>query len=81
MVDWKDKACIVTGACSGIGLEFVKSLLAREAKCLMADLNFKVGEEKEKEFQDQYGEDKVAYSVLPNKRVSPIKRVQWNFDR
>ena len=61
MVDWKDKACIVTGACSGIGLEFVKSLLAREAKCLMADLNFKVGEEKEKEFQDQYGEDKVAY--------------------
>ena len=60
MDEWKDKACIVTGASSGIGLEFVKSLLARGAKCLMADLNFKVGEEKEKEFQEKYGL-KVAY--------------------
>ena len=60
MDEWKDKACIVTGASSGIGLEFVKSLLARGAKCLMADLNFKVGEEEEKEFQEKYGL-KVAY--------------------
>ena len=60
MDEWKDKACIVTGASSGIGLEFVKSLLARGAKCLMADLNYKVGEEKEKEFQEKYGL-KVAY--------------------
>lgn len=60
MDEWKDKACIVTGASSGIGLEFVKSLLARGAKCLMADLNFQVGEEKEKEFQEKYGL-KVAY--------------------
>ena len=58
MDEWKDKACIVTGASSGIGLEFVKSLLARGAKCLMADLNYKVGEEKEKEFQEKYGQDK-----------------------
>ena len=61
MVDWKDKACIVTGACSGIGLEFVKSLLDRKAKCLMADLNFKVGEEKETEFQKKYGPNQVSY--------------------
>ena len=60
MDKWKDKACIVTGASSGIGLAFVKSLLAKGAKCLMADLNFKVGEEKEKEFQEKYGL-KVAY--------------------
>ena len=60
MDEWKDKACIVTGASSGIGLEFVKSLLARGAKCLMADLNYKVGEEKEKEFQEKY-DLKVAY--------------------
>ena len=60
MDEWKDKACIVTGASSGIGLAFVKSLLAKGAKCLMADLNFKVGEEKEKEFQEKYGL-KVAY--------------------
>ena len=60
MDEWKDKACIVTGASSGIKLEFVKSLLAKGAKCLMADLNYKVGEEKEKEFQEKYGL-KVAY--------------------
>ena len=53
MFDWKDKVCIITGACSGIGYAFLQSLVQRGAKCLMADLNFKVGEEKAKEHEGQ----------------------------
>ena len=61
MFEWKDKVCIITGACSGIGWSFVQSVLKKGAKCLMADLNFKAGEQKEKELQDEYGQDKVIY--------------------
>ena len=61
MFEWKDKVCIITGACSGIGWSFVQSVLKKGAKCLMADLNFKSGEQKEKELQDEHGQDKVIY--------------------
>ena len=61
MLDWNDKVCIITGACSGIGWSFVQSVMKKGAKCLMADLNFKAGEEKEKELREKYGQDKVIY--------------------
>ena len=61
MFEWKDKVCIITGACSGIGWSFVQSVMKKGAKCLMADLNFKAGEQKEKELQEKYGQDKVIY--------------------
>ena len=61
MFEWKDKVCIITGACSGIGWSFVQSVVKRGSKCLMADLNFKAGEQKEKELREKYGQDKVIY--------------------
>ena len=39
---WKEKVCLVTGASGGIGLALVKSFLSRGAKCLMADVNYRV---------------------------------------
>ena len=39
---WEEKVCIVTGASGGIGLALVKSFLSRGAKCLMADVNYRV---------------------------------------
>ena len=57
MFEWKNKVCIVTGGCSGIGLAFVQSILAKDGKCLVADLNFKTGEK----LQTEYGMEKLIY--------------------
>ena len=46
MLDLAGKVCLVTGSAGGIGLEIVKVLLQKGAKCLMVDVNYKVSFEK-----------------------------------
>ena len=46
MLDLTGKVCLVTGSAGGIGLEIVKVLLQKGAKCLMVDVNYKVSFEK-----------------------------------
>ena len=39
MFVWKDKVCIITGGCTGIGWAFVQNVMEKGAKCLFTDLS------------------------------------------
>ena len=41
-MDFAEKVCIVTGGSRGIGKEIVNALLKRGARCLIADILYKV---------------------------------------
>ena len=41
-MDFDGKRCIVTGAAMGIGRAVAEELLERGAKCIIADINWKV---------------------------------------
>ena len=43
-MDFDGKCCIVTGAAMGIGRAVAEELLERGAKCIMADINWKVSD-------------------------------------
>ena len=43
-MDFDGKCCIVTGAAMGIGRAVAEELLERGAKCIIADINWKVSD-------------------------------------
>ena len=43
-MDFDGKRCIVTGAAMGIGRAVAEELLERGAKCIIADINWKVSD-------------------------------------
>ena len=43
-MDFEGKCCIVTGSAMGIGKAVAEGLLERGAKCVLADINWRVNE-------------------------------------
>ena len=43
-MDFDGKCCIVTGAAMGIGRAVAEELLGRGARCIIADINWKVSD-------------------------------------
>ena len=43
-MDFDEKCCIVTGAAMGIGRAVAEELLERGARCIIADINWKVSD-------------------------------------
>lgn len=59
-MDLENKVCLVTGACSGLGLAITKKFLEEGAKVVAVDINEK-GEEALKELG--YGKDRLEFTI------------------
>ena len=54
----------ITGAANGIGLEYTKMALRAGGRVVMTDINKDLGEARLKELQEEFGSEKVMFSVL-----------------
>ena len=55
---------LITGAANGIGLEYTKMALRAGGRVVMTDINRDLGEARLRELQEQYGSQKVMFTVL-----------------
>ncbi|XP_012945049.1 15-hydroxyprostaglandin dehydrogenase [NAD(+)] [Aplysia californica] len=63
-MELKDKTAFVTGGAMGIGQEYVRCLLSQGVKVVFVDINAEAGEKTEREFRQEFGEEKVRFIPL-----------------
>ncbi|XP_062867149.1 15-hydroxyprostaglandin dehydrogenase [NAD(+)] isoform X3 [Trichomycterus rosablanca] len=79
----KGKVAVVTGSAQGLGKSFAKILLENGAQVAMLDVNEKLGQELQDQFNQQYGSDRTQFytaDVSSDQQFQDVfQKVLWKF--